>query len=79
MASHRKLAAILSADVAGYSTLMADDERATVETLNPYREVIRTHVGAHDGRVIDAPGDAPLAECPVRRRGCSVWSPVRRE
>ena len=34
----RKLAAILSADVAGYSKLMGDDERATVRTLTDYRD-----------------------------------------
>ena len=38
--SRRKLAAILSADVVGYSHLMAADEAATVETLKSYREII---------------------------------------
>src|SRR5438046_4548379 len=64
MTSHRKLAAILSADVAGYSRLMADDERATVETLNSYRQLIRERVTRHEGRVVDSPGDALLAEFP---------------
>jgi adenylate cyclase len=62
MSSHRKLAAILSADVAGYSRLMAEDERATVDALNASREVIRERVASHAGRVVDAPGDAVLAE-----------------
>jgi class 3 adenylate cyclase len=44
MPPHRKLAAILSADVVGYSRLMGDDDRATVETLNAYRQA---HSGAH--------------------------------
>ncbi len=38
----RKLTAILSADVEGYSRLMGEDEEATVRTLNTYREVIST-------------------------------------
>ena len=64
MTTHRKLAAILAADVAGYSRLMADDERATVDTLNTYRHLIRERVTRHEGRVVDAPGDALLAEFP---------------
>src|SRR5207247_5183428 len=58
----RKLAAILSADVQGYSRLMGDDEVATVRTLTAYRAVMATHIQAHRGRVVDAPGDNLLAE-----------------
>jgi adenylate cyclase len=58
----RKLAAILSADVKGYSRLMGDDEAATVRTLTEYREVIASTVARHGGRVVDAPGDNVLAE-----------------
>ncbi len=58
----RRLAAILSADVAGYSKLMGDDERATVVTLTDYREVFADHIARHKGRVIDSPGDNLLAE-----------------
>jgi len=57
----RRLAAILSADVAGYSRLMGDDERATLNTLNAYRAVFRDHVGKRDGRVVDTAGDSVLA------------------
>ena len=57
----RKLAAILAADVAGYSRLMEDDERATMETLNAYREVFRKRISDHDGRVVDTAGDSVLA------------------
>lgn len=64
MNSHRKLTAILSADVAGYSRLMSDNERATLDTLTAYRQVIRERVERHGGRVVDAPGDALLAEFP---------------
>jgi len=64
MTSHRKLAAILCADVSGYSRLMADDERATVDTLQAYRRLITDKVERHGGRVVNAPGDALLAEFP---------------
>ncbi len=58
----RKLAAIFSADVAGYSRLMGDDETATVKTLTEYREVMYSLIKQHRGRVIDSPGDNLLAE-----------------
>ncbi len=61
----RRLAAILSADVAGYSRLMAEDEDATVRTLTAYRRAITDLVGEHHGRVVDAPGDNLLAEFPA--------------
>ena len=60
--TERKLAAILSADVEGYSRLMSDDEAATVRTITEYREVIAAAVVAHGGRVVDAPGDNVLAD-----------------
>ena len=62
--SRRKLAAILSADVVGYSRLMAANEAATVETLKSYRDIICCLVVRHGGRVVNAPGDALLAEFP---------------
>jgi adenylate cyclase len=58
----RKLTAIFSADVAGYSRLMAEDEMATVKTPETYREVMSTLIMQHRGRVIDSPGDNLLAE-----------------
>jgi adenylate cyclase len=58
----RKLAAILSADVEGYSRLMSADEAATVRAITEYREVIASAVSRHGGRVVDAPGDNVLAE-----------------
>jgi len=58
----RKLSAILSADVAGYSRLMGQDEAATVRTIETYREVMSSLIMQHRGRVIDAPGDNLLAE-----------------
>jgi adenylate cyclase len=58
----RRLAAILSADVAGYSRLMGDDEFATVRTLSAYRGAVAAIVAARGGRVVDSPGDNILAE-----------------
>jgi adenylate cyclase len=58
----RKLTAILSADVKGYSRLMGEDEKGTVRTLNEYREVMANLIQQHHGRVVDAPGDNLLAE-----------------
>jgi adenylate cyclase len=58
----RKLAAILSADVKGYSRLMGADEEGTLRTLTAYRETMTKLVGQYHGRVVNAPGDALLAE-----------------
>ncbi|MBW2567375.1 MAG: adenylate/guanylate cyclase domain-containing protein [Deltaproteobacteria bacterium] len=58
----RKLTAILSADVKGYSRLMREDEEATVQTITTYREVIDSVVQKHRGEVVDSPGDNILAE-----------------
>jgi len=58
----RKLTAILSADAAGYSRLMAKDETATVKTLASYREIMASLIKQHRGRVVDSPGDNLLAE-----------------
>jgi TolB-like protein/class 3 adenylate cyclase len=62
---NRRLAAILSADVVGYSRLMAEDEAATVRTLTAYRKEIQGLVADHRGRVVDATGDNLLAEFPT--------------
>jgi adenylate cyclase len=58
----RKLTAIVSADVKGYSRLMGEDELSTVETLKAYREVISALAQQYSGRVVDSPGDNILAE-----------------
>ncbi|UCE55783.1 MAG: tetratricopeptide repeat protein [Desulfobacterales bacterium] len=58
----RKLTAILSADVEGYSRLMRDDEEATVRDLAAHRVSIAEIVQQHHGRVVDSPGDNILAE-----------------
>jgi len=48
----RKLSAILSADVKGYSRLMGEDEEGTIRTLNAYLEVITGFIQQHRGRVV---------------------------
>ena len=58
----RKLVAILSADVKGYSRLMGDDEVSTVRTLTAHREMMADLIRERRGRVVDAPGDNLLAE-----------------
>jgi adenylate cyclase len=58
----RKLSAILSADVAGYSRLMRDDEEDTVRTLNTYKEMIFILIERNQGRLVDSTGDNLLAE-----------------
>jgi len=58
----RKLAAIFSADVKGYSRLMAENEIGTIRTITTYREIIANFIHQHKGLVIDSPGDNLLAE-----------------
>jgi adenylate cyclase len=58
----RKLSAILSADVVGYSRLMGEDEVSTVQTLEAYRKVMSDLIEQFLGRVIDSPEDNLLSE-----------------
>ena len=58
----RKLAAILHADVKGYSRLMGEDEEATVSTLTACMEIMTVLVLKHRGRVVGGAGDSLLAE-----------------
>jgi len=60
----RRLAAILAADIAGYSRLMGEDEAATVRDLKGHQAVVLPLVGGHGGRIIDTAGDGILAEFP---------------
>jgi TolB-like protein/class 3 adenylate cyclase/Tfp pilus assembly protein PilF len=61
----RRLAAILSADVVGYSRLMSQDEADTIRILGAYRDEIGLLVRQHRGRVVDTVGDSLLAEFPT--------------
>ena len=58
----RKLAAILSADVKGYSRLMGEDEVATLKTLSAYFQIMTTLIQKHQGRVLNIAGDNLLAD-----------------
>ena len=58
----RKLTAILSADVKGYSRLMGTDEEATLRTLKEYKEVMASSIQHHRGRIVGTAGDSVLAE-----------------
>jgi adenylate cyclase len=59
---NRKLAAILSADVKGYSRLLGEDELGTIRTFNAHKELMSGLIHQHRGRVVDAPGGNLLAE-----------------
>jgi adenylate cyclase len=65
MASIRRLAAILAADVAGYSRLMGEDEAGTLARLRTHRrELIDAKVPDHKGRIVETIGDGILIEFP---------------
>jgi len=70
----RRLAAILVADIAGYSRLMHADEAATVRDLKAHQSAILPLIGRHGGRVIDTAGDGIMAEFPsvVGATECAV-------
>jgi class 3 adenylate cyclase len=61
-ALERKLATILSADVAAYSRLMAQDEEQTLRTFRGHKQVFESLVAMHRGRIFNTAGDAILAE-----------------
>ena len=75
----RKLTAILSADVAGYSRLMAEDEDLTIRTLTGHREMMATLIGEHKGRVVDSPGDNLLAVFSSVTRAVDCAVEIQRE
>jgi adenylate cyclase len=59
----RRLAAILAADVAGYSRLMGGDEEGTLERLKePRRDLVDSKIAEHDGRIVKTTGDGLLVE-----------------
>ena len=75
MASTRRLAAILAADVAGYSRLMGVDEEGTHERLRAhFRELFDLKIADHHGRIVKNTGDGLLAEFPsvVDAMRCAV-------
>jgi adenylate cyclase len=71
----RRLAAILAADVAGYSRLMGRDEAGTLARLRTYRrELVDPRVAEHKGRIVKTTGDGMLIEFPsvVEAVACAV-------
>jgi class 3 adenylate cyclase/pimeloyl-ACP methyl ester carboxylesterase len=72
--TNRRLAAILAADIAGYSRLMGEDEAATVRDLKAHQAVVLPLVGGYGGRIIDTAGDGILAEFPsvINATECAV-------
>src|SRR5258707_9232188 len=60
----RKIAAIMAADIAGYSKLVAEDEEETLRRLESYRGVFQDFVTRFSGRIFNTAGDAVLAEFP---------------
>ena len=61
----RKLAAILCADVYGYSRLMGDDEEATLSSLSASRKIIDSLIEQHHGRFVGSAGDSVLPSSPA--------------
>ena len=57
----RKLTAVFSSDVVGYSRLMGEDEESTIKMIEDYKGVIFTLIKQHRGRVVDSTGDNLLA------------------
>src|SRR2546429_2270165 len=75
MGMTRKLAAIIAADVVGYSRLMGDDEAGTLAALKTHRrELIDPKIAEHQGRIVKATGDGLLIEFPsvVEAVACAV-------
>src|ERR1700752_1349021 len=60
----RRLAAIVAADVAGYSRLMGQDEVGTARTLREHRKITDALVAKHGGRIVKTTGDGVLLEFP---------------
>ena len=75
----QRLAAILAADVAGYSRLMAADERATVAALDAARGIFRRIIESNQGRVIDMAGDSVLAVFEAATGAVSAAMAVQKE
>ena len=72
--AQRRLAAILAADVVGYSRLMGDDEEGTLAVLKANRDIIDGLISSHNGRIFGTAGDSVIAEfaSPVEAVRCAV-------
>ena len=70
-----RLLAVLSADVVGYTRLIAEDEDSVVRALHAYREEIELHLQQHRGRLVDIVGDNFLASFANATDGCTfAWA-----
>src|SRR5712692_5151677 len=78
-ATPRRLAAILAADVVGYSRLMQDDDQATLRDLTERRALFAGRVAARRGRIVNAPGDSILAEFPSVVDAVECAADIQRE
>jgi adenylate cyclase len=75
MSQTRRLAAILAADVAGYSRLMGQDEEGTHERLKAHlQELVDPKISEHRGRTVKNTGDGFLAEFPTSGKFASAFS-----
>jgi len=75
----RKLAAILYADVAGYSRLTGEDEEGTHRRLSEYLDLIRDAIEGHQGRVVHYAGDAVLADFGTVTEALACSTSIQRE
>lgn len=75
----RKLAAILYADVAGYSRLTGEDEEGTHRRLSEYLDIISSTIEQHQGRVIHYAGDAVLADFGTVTKAVTCATTIQRE
>ena len=79
MASTRRLAAILAADIVGYSRLLESDEAGTVEALREHRAAADPIIAEHGGRIVKTTGDGVLIELARSSAlsnapwGCNGW------
>ena len=75
----RKLAAILYADVAGYSRLTGEDEEGTHRTLSEYLDLLSDAIRGHRGRVVHYAGDAVLADFGTATEALACSAAIQRE
>ena len=76
---NRRLAAILHADVQGYSRLIEQDEVGTLHVLTPYLEMMNELVRQHGGHAVGSRGDSLLAEFPSARSAVQCAVEMQRE
>jgi class 3 adenylate cyclase len=81
LAMERRLAAILAADVQGYSHHTEVDEEASTATLRMYRAVVEESISAHRGHIFSSAGDGVVAEFPsiVEAIRCAVEGILQRD